>query len=89
MKLTFICLFIQAIFVYRRVGCGIEQASSLFGQASNLLNGGGLPNAGGLPGVGGLLNAGNLMSGGGLLNMVQNSYFTPAPIKGAIVAGKA
>lgn len=98
MKLTFICLFIQAIFLYRRVGCGIELASSLLGQASNLVNAGGAQNAGGL--VGGLLNAGgfsnaaglvnaaggfsnvgNLMSGNGLMNLVQNSGFTPLPVK--------
>lgn len=98
MKLTSICLFIQAIFLYRRVDCGIEQVSSILGQASNLVNAGGAQNAGGL--VGGLLNAGgftnaaglvnaaggfsnvgNLMSGDGLLNMMQNSYFTPAPVK--------
>lgn len=95
MKLTLSCLFIQAIFLYGRVVCGIEQAASLLGQASNLLNAGGAQNAGGLASgflnaggfsnAAGLMNAagglGNLMSGSGLLNMAQNSYFTPAPIK--------
>lgn len=98
MKLALICLFIQAILLYRRVGCGIEQAASLLGQASNLLNAGGAANTGGLASgllnaggfsnaaglmnaAGGLSNVGNFMSGGGILNMVQNSYLTPAPIK--------
>lgn len=120
MKLTVICLVIQAIFLYGRVGCGLEQAASFLGQALNaaggaqsagggiastLLNaaGGGAPNAGGgiastllnaggfsnaagvLNSVGGLSNVGNLMSGGGILNMVQNNYLTPTPIK----AGKS